>query len=99
MTSFAEVVESARRLAVLRSLASAPEYTLPEATVRESLKAHGLAASSDQMAAAAAWLDEQRLLMRQPVGATHLLTLTGRGLDVAEGTALVPGVDRPRPGQ
>jgi len=98
MNAFSDLVESARRLAVLQALAAAPEYTLPEGVAREAIKARGLSVSSDQMAVSAAWLDENRLLMRQMVGATALLTLTTRGLDAAEGTAQVPGVDRPRPG-
>ncbi len=96
--SFSDLVESARRLAILRALAAAGEYTLPESLARQALGHDGLTASGDQMAASSAWLDEQRLLIRQQVGATALLTLTGRGLDVARGAAVVPGVDRPLPG-
>jgi hypothetical protein len=98
MTAFSDLIEAARRLAILKALAEAPEYTLPEGVAREALKAHGLALSADQMAVSDAWLDDAGLLMRHKVGATALLILTTRGLDAAEGTVQVPGVDRPRPG-
>lgn len=98
MNAFADLVDEERRLTVLQSLKSAPGYTLPEATAREALRRAGLAVSADAMAVATAWLDEARLLMRQTVGATAVLTLTTRGLDCAEGVAQVPGVARPRPG-
>lgn len=98
MNAFANLVDEARRLAILAALAGADGYTLPEATVREAIRRAGHPLSADAMASASAWLDEQRLLMRQAVGATAVLTLTTRGLDAAQGLATIPGVARPAPG-
>ena len=44
-----------------------------------------------------AWLAEQGLVEVEQLGPLAVATMTGRGIDVAEGRATVPGVKRPRP--
>lgn len=88
------------RLRMLQLLAAASEYTQPIAALGGSLVTqYGHALSSDRLAVETAWLDDNGLLIRRPVGATAILVITARGLDVALGRAEVPGVARPRPGE
>ena len=50
------------------------------------------------MNADVAWLEEQGLVSREDLGGIIVVKITQRGLDVAEGRAIVPGVKRPGPG-
>lgn len=97
--SYPEKVVENMRLCMLRILADAPEYALPEAALAEALNQLGHRPSSDVLAAQTAWLDEMGLATRLPVGSTCIVTLLPRGLDAALARARVPGVARPRPGE
>lgn len=94
--TYAQVVMEERRLHVLRLLAATkPDYRANSAILREGLRAeHQHAVSRDQMHTELAWLAEQSLVELESVGPSVVATLTARGLDVAEGTATVPGVKR-----
>lgn len=100
MSNFHDLIEAARRLAILKALAGTEDYTLPEGEARDRLRVLGppVFPSGDMMAVSTVWLDDAGLIMRRKVGATALLILTTRGLDVAEGSATVPGVEPARPG-
>ena len=50
------------------------------------------------VAAQTAWLHQAGLATRLAVGATAIVTLTARGLDVARGLDSLPGVARRAPG-
>lgn len=97
MTDYADLRRAHMRLAVLRLLAEAPDYTLHELLLADGLEALGLASSSDELRAQIAWLDEQGLIVAQQAG-VWIATLTARGEDAAQGRARIPGVARPRPG-
>lgn len=98
--SYIDAVAADIRLRILQLLSQAPEYTQPEAAVSDALGArYGHRLASDRLAIETAWLDDAGFLARFPVGATAILTLSARGLDVATGRAQVPGVARPRPGE
>ncbi|GAB7082298.1 VpaChn25_0724 family phage protein [Megalodesulfovibrio paquesii] len=95
--SFAETLTKDRRLVILRFLSEAPACRLNTAVLRTSLDAFGHSVSRDQVETDAAWLNEQGLVTVEEVGPVRVATLTTRGLDVAEGRAVVPGVKRPGP--
>ncbi|ROH88634.1 ArsR family transcriptional regulator [Stagnimonas aquatica] len=94
--TYAQVVTEERRLQTLRLLAATkPDYRANSAILRDGLRAeHQHALSRDQMHTELAWLQEQGLLILEVVGSAVVASLTSRGLDVAEGTAEVPGVKR-----
>lgn len=94
---FSERVMKARRLAILRLLAEAPAYEAGETVIYQALPDHGLAASSDQIATDLSWLAEQGLVDLSEAGGLALAHVTRRGLDVAAGRAVVPGVQQPGP--
>jgi hypothetical protein len=98
MSKYAALVAENRRLEVLRVLAQDPGYQVNERLVGEALALTGIGSSADQVRAAGAWLAEQGLADVEVVAGLHLFRVTLRGLDVAGGRAVVPGVARPLPG-
>ena len=86
-----------RRLAMLRFLSEEPDYTLNLSLLQSALDAIGMKESRDVIRADAAWFGEVGLANLEEVGPVLVLALTERGLDVAEGRVVVPGVKRPGP--
>ena len=97
MKSFADHVAADRRLAILRILEGSPEYRANAYLIQRMMQGFGHAPSLDQLAGDLAWLAEQGLLEVQTVGAVQIPQLIARGVDVACGRAIVPGVARPMP--
>jgi Fe2+ or Zn2+ uptake regulation protein len=96
--SLVQTIAAHQRLCILRLLAAAAGYRLPDSLLRGGLDDFGLAASRDQVRALLAWLQEQGLVTQAAPAATAVVaTLTERGLDVAEGRAHHPGVHKPSP--
>lgn len=88
-----------RRLTILRALAAAAQYRANALLLRSFCDQVGHTCSSDRLAADLAWLAEAGLCTtQQPPMGVVVATLTARGLDVAEGRATHPGVQRPQPG-
>ncbi|HWO99175.1 MAG TPA: hypothetical protein VNL74_00905 [Methylococcus sp.] len=88
-----------RRLEILRLLVPAPAYTLDQTMLAKGIEARGLAVSRDRLQTDLHWLAEQDLIVGQQPGGVWIATLTVRGLDVARGLTVVPGVARPEPGE
>lgn len=97
--SFADRQREARRLALLRLLASAPTYQAADTLLYQALPEQGVAASLDAVRSDLAWLAEQGLADVTSAAEVRLARITARGLDAAHGLAVVPGVARPGPGQ
>lgn len=96
--SFRDFITHQRRLAILRLLEATAGYGANARLIAEALADLGLAASRDAVNADLAWLDEQGLVTRRAGAADDVVaTATVRGLDVAAGRAIVPGVARPDP--
>jgi len=97
MMTFAERQAQVRRLQLLRLLADTPGYEATQYLLYQALPARALGASLDQVASDLAWLDEQGLVTVHQVDEARLARITQRGIDVSQGRALHPGVDRPAP--
>lgn len=98
MSSYPDAVHAAIRRCLLELLADVPDYTLPEADLGAALnERYPYRLGGVALAAQTAWLDQAGLVSRLPVGATAIVTLTKRGLDVARRLEAVPGVARPAP--
>lgn len=97
MKSFAAHVAADRRLAILRILEGSPEYRANLYLIQRLLSGTGHSASLDTINTDLAWLAEQGLLELETVGGVGIPQLLARGLDVACGRAIVPGVARPMP--
>lgn len=88
------------RLAVLKLLAEAPSYRANDSVLAQAIDQLGLPVTRDQLRGQLAWLEEQALAtLERPTPTLIVATATQRGLDVATGRAIVPGVVRPGPGQ
>jgi len=93
-----EILAQHLRLTMLRMLAGAPGYRANSSILHSAAHEFGITASRDRIRTELAWLAEQGLTTNDDVGAIVVVTLTDRGLDVAEGRAVQPGVQRPAPG-
>jgi hypothetical protein len=96
---YAEFLREERRLVLLRLLAELPEYRANSSTLYAGLDAMAVPATRDDVKTDLAWLAEQDLVTTVPIDGLPLViaTITVRGLDVAAGKAVVPGVKRPGP--
>ncbi|MCA3519733.1 MAG: ArsR family transcriptional regulator [Rhodobacter sp.] len=88
-----------RRLAILRVLDAAPGYAANESLLHAAIERVGHIVGRDLLRSDLAWLAEVGLLRLSVIAGTlSVATITGRGQDVAQGRAVVPGVKRPRAG-
>jgi hypothetical protein len=96
--SFRDHMNEDLRLVVLRLLSEVDGYEANSATLQAAVTEFGHRPSRDQVHTQLAWLQEQGLLKVTAVATVQIAALTARGLDVAQGRAVVPGVKRPSPG-
>ena len=97
MSEFGDLVDTDRRLVILRCLNEDPGYNLNESVLQSMLDALGHNVSRDRIRTDLAWLKEQGLVAIEEVVSVQVASITGRGIDVATGRVIVPGVKRPRP--
>lgn len=87
-----------RRLVLLRALAAAAQYRANAFLLRRYCDAVGHVVSAERIETDLAWLAEQGLASLVRSEGITVATLSVRGLDVAEGRATAPGVQKPQPG-
>ncbi|MBU2967072.1 ArsR family transcriptional regulator [Amphritea sp. 2_MG-2023] len=95
---FAKFEQEDRRLVLLRLLAEDTDYKINSSILQQGLGMYGHSISRDKLHSEIAWLTEQDLVSYEELNSVQVVTLTQRGLDVAQGRAVVPGVKRPGPG-
>ncbi len=95
--TFAERIAQDRRLVILRLLERTSGYSANESLLDLALEDFGHRSSGDQVRGDLAWLAEQQLVITEEIGGITIAIATRRGLDVARGKAIVPGVRRPAP--
>lgn len=94
--NFAELLAADQRLVILRMLAEQISYKANSSVLTMRMDQLGHAISRDVVRTHLAWLAEQALVnIDEPVAGVVVATLTERGMDVAKGRAMVPGVKRP----
>lgn len=86
-----------RRLAVLRHLAQSSGYTSNASILIDVVNGVGVSTSHDQMIGTLAWLQEQELIGLTDHGHVVIAVATMRGVEVAKGMAVHPGVKQPSP--
>lgn len=87
-----------RRLSILLVLSESPSYTANAYLVQTAIGSiYGHNVSLDALQTDLAWLAEQGLISSKQTGDVTVATLTHRGVDVAAGRAVQPGVKRPLP--
>lgn len=90
-----DILTEDRRLVILRSLIDC-NGEANESILQDCLDAYGHNVSRDLVRGLIDWLTEQGLVTVECLSGFYVVTLTGRGEDVAEGRARVSGVKRPR---
>lgn len=96
--SYAEHVAANRRLTILRLLEQDADFALNDSVLQIALSDFGHGVSCDVVHTEMAWLSEQGLITVEVVQSrVRVAKLTTRGLDVAKGRAVIPGVQRPSP--
>lgn len=95
--SYAQELREHARIAILRMLEDAPEYTSNVSMMTDLLRRFGIGYTRDQVEGEVAWLGEQGLATSKDHGGFLVVTATLRGVDVAQGIVVHPGVQRPRP--
>lgn len=88
-----------RRLLILKALASENDYAISDMVLRSLLEEYGHTESSDTIRTDIAWLKEQGLVTTTTMGTLTIAKVHSRGVDVAEGRAIIPGIRRPRAGE
>ncbi len=86
-----------RRLVILQLLKDDPDYKINDALLQELLAELGFGVSQAVLLSDLALLDDMQLISITELAGAVLAVLRNRGVDVACGTAVVPGVARPRP--
>lgn len=90
-----DILTEDRRLVILRSLLDCNNEA-NESILQDCLGAYGHNVSRDVVRGQIDWLAEQNLVTVENLSGFYVVTITGRGQDVAEGRAKVSGVKRPR---
>jgi hypothetical protein len=99
MSNWTEHLEHDRRLVMLRLLAMQPGYMANDSVLHAGLERMGHIVSRDRVQGDLAWLSEQSLVELDLVNErVHVAKVTQRGIDVAQGRTVHPGVKRPSPG-
>lgn len=95
---FSDFQEQDRRLVLLRALENAAQYRANAHLLQRYCDAVGHVVSADRIAADLAWLQEAGLVTLERRLDVAVAELSARGLDVATGRAVHPGVQKPKPG-
>lgn len=94
--TLAELQTENRRGAMLYFLADDAQYSMNTYLLLSALSDVGYARYLNEVNDDAAWMEEQGLVTREETEDMTIITLTRRGLDVAQGALWVPGVKRSR---
>lgn len=97
MTTDQDLQAAGRRLAILQCLKDDADYSINDALLGEMLSYRGHGVSRSVLKGDLAWLEQQGLLATRDLPGCTVAVLRDHGVDVAGGTAHVPGVARPRP--
>ncbi|MEN9533724.1 MAG: hypothetical protein RIQ83_2948 [Pseudomonadota bacterium] len=94
--SIQAILDSQQRLVILRSLLDIGGAA-NESILNDCLDQLGTGrVTRDRVKTLLAWLEEQGLVRIERLATVQVAHLTGRGQDVAEGRAVVPGIKKPR---
>ena len=94
--SIQAILDSQQRLVILRSLLDIGGAA-NESILNDCLDQLGTGrVTRDRVKTLLAWLEEQGLVRIERLATVQVAHLTGRGQEVAEGRASVPGIKKPR---
>ncbi|EWH09851.1 hypothetical protein DS2_10387 [Catenovulum agarivorans DS-2] len=86
------------RLSILIALSEDAGYQLNSSMIGDILKHYHLKSSRDEVHTELAWLERNGYVKLEKLSAnTWLATISQSGVDVVEGSIVVPGIKRPSP--
>lgn len=97
---FEQTVRPHARLAILKLLESAPQYTSNVSMMSGLVNQMGITMTRAQLVTEVEWLQSQGLVkIDKPIG-DHLIVVTATipGVEIAQGIGRHDGIQRPRPG-
>ena len=94
---FARLVREHLRLTILRALADVPTQGSNESVLTHFVDLLHPGTTRDQVRTEIQWLKEQGLLKVEVIADLMIARITKRGLDIAKGAGMVPGVAKPSP--
>lgn len=93
---FVDVFAEQQRVIILQMLNEDNDCKLNNLIIQKGLAAFGHNVSLDKVNTECAWLEEQSLVSIEDLDCrVKIITITQAGLDVANGSRIVPGIDRP----
>lgn len=95
MTDYAAEIRRHRRIAILRFLKDSPEYTSNASLLTDVLRGVGVTSTFDQVVTEFVWLQEQGFVSFDPKASLPVVTVTRRGVEIADGIATHPDIQRP----
>ena len=96
MMALIDIHNENQRKSILNALNASPGFKGNDQIIRSTCEMYNNLMSGDQIKTHLYWLQEQGLVKLNVMGTCLNASLTGRGQDVAQGLAVVPGVKRPR---
>jgi len=95
---YAEAITENRRICILRLLEAQEAYSANDSVLQMALEGFWFSESRDRVRTDLQWLEEQGVLeVHKPTDRVWVAKLTSRGVDVARGRTVVPGIQRPSP--
>ena len=99
MSDYATTLKKHRRLTILRFLKDCGDYTSNASILSDVCNGMGVNSTRDQITTELAWLKEQGFVTLDDKDSFIVVEATQAGLDIADGRARHPDIQRPRPGQ
>lgn len=97
MSEYAETLRRHRRLAILRHLERCAEYTSNASILTDVLQGVGVGSTRAQVVTEIAWLAENGFVEATDRGDFVVVVATLRGVEIAQGVATHPDIQRPKP--
>lgn len=97
MSDYSDTLRRHRRLAILRHLAACAEYTSNGSILVDVLRGVGVTSTRAQVVTELSWLAETGFVVIDDRGDFVIATATDRGVEIAQGLATHPDIQRPRP--
>lgn len=94
---FADTLRRHRRLAILRALATAPEYSANESMLMSVMTALRITSTRDQIRTDLGWLADQGFVTTASIFDLMAATMTEAGGDIAVGRRVHPDIEKPSP--
>ncbi|MGP9788933.1 VpaChn25_0724 family phage protein [Roseinatronobacter sp. NSM] len=97
MSDYLATLRKHRRLAILRHLERCSEFTSNASILVDVLRGVGVTSTRSQVITELTWLAENGFTENNDRGDFVITTATERGIEIAQGSATHPDIQRPHP--